>query len=282
VPHKWSSIDRHRINKYYSLLRYFLNESLQNLQNHEWKKDTVEELAKILAEGPLRPGGPTGVIYHVSDMFLEELEKVLQDNPIYTMSYEVLGGLLQPFIKIMSSADNIVATRVSEAVFGKLYQRWSSFFDVDESATKLAAFAQRQNYVLELSKNISQILLDVGAQDVIPSPNRNIIYRTQLPFYSGSNKLTENLKKRKITHDDDPNPVKSQKRKLGNGENGNNDSDEEYIGNSENGTNPENISSMETSENVSNPLESTVSEAEKKETRKKKTREFCRNSANRE
>jgi len=129
------------------------------------------------------------------------------------MNAEALCGLLEPFFRIMSVGEKVVAKRVSDSVFSGLIQRWSEFIDVDPSSSKSAAFDQRQKFVLDLSKIISAKLFALATNADITSTNRTILYNCRIPFESGINQLGNNLKKRKIGSD--PSDTKSsQKRKL--------------------------------------------------------------------
>lgn len=75
---EWSGIDKHRLDKFYALMRYFLAETLVLAKNRQWASDTVDAITAELQGLPLSPD-PTvfkrGVQFHVLDIYLEELEK---------------------------------------------------------------------------------------------------------------------------------------------------------------------------------------------------------------
>ncbi|KAG1757192.1 Nop52-domain-containing protein [Suillus lakei] len=79
---EWSGIDRLRMDKYYMLVRKFVNASFRFLVRTKWDSVTVTEYNSILAglNGPLCPNDirvPASLAFHLSEIYLEELEKAL-------------------------------------------------------------------------------------------------------------------------------------------------------------------------------------------------------------
>jgi hypothetical protein len=76
---EWNGIDKHRLDKFYALMRYFLNETFALVKSNHWSKDLTQTVMQVLQDFPLNPS-PTvvkaGVQFHVLDVFLEELEKI--------------------------------------------------------------------------------------------------------------------------------------------------------------------------------------------------------------
>ncbi|EIM92188.1 ribosomal RNA processing protein [Stereum hirsutum FP-91666 SS1] len=83
---EWSGIDRLRIDKYYMLIRRFVNASFRLLMRDGWSSASCQEYNDILTctGGPLCPNDsrvPASLSYHISDIYLEELDKVLAPLP---------------------------------------------------------------------------------------------------------------------------------------------------------------------------------------------------------
>lgn len=79
---EWNGIDKHRLDKFYALMRYFLNQSFQFVANHGWDKDVLQAVMQVLKDLPLSPN-PTiskiGVQFHVLDVLSDELNKVSEN-----------------------------------------------------------------------------------------------------------------------------------------------------------------------------------------------------------
>ncbi|KAJ1302735.1 hypothetical protein OPQ81_003048 [Rhizoctonia solani] len=118
---EWAGIDRYRINKYYMLIRRFVNATFRLLLKHDWNVEACDAINGILqgSGGPLCPDDkkvPASLSYHLGDIYLEELDKALDTNdngcetPLIT--------LLTPFINLSSRTSNkITYDRMQSALF---------------------------------------------------------------------------------------------------------------------------------------------------------------------
>jgi len=152
---EWNGIDRLRIDKYYMLVRRFVNASFRLLMRVKWDKNACEEYSNILSDtgGPLCPFDirvPTGLAYHLADIYLEELNKVLSNSPspISSPPPAPLHTLFRPFL--------ILAARTPTRVTYKRIQ--SSFFDPLFSALSPSLEVQPRSH-----KRIRLMDSDVGA-----------------------------------------------------------------------------------------------------------------------
>ncbi|KAF9270613.1 Nop52-domain-containing protein [Marasmius fiardii PR-910] len=107
IVREWNGIDRLRMDKYYMLVRRFVNASFRLLLRNDWDQKTCEQYNIILTRqgGPLCPNDvkvPTSLAYHLSDIYLEELDKVLANIPSTSSSTPKvpLILLLTPFITL--------------------------------------------------------------------------------------------------------------------------------------------------------------------------------------
>ncbi|CAE6451863.1 unnamed protein product [Rhizoctonia solani] len=121
---EWAGIDRYRINKYYMLIRRFVNATFRLLLKHDWNSEACDAINEILqgAGGPLCPDDktvPASISYHLADIYLEELDKALEadDNNCGTP----LITLLKPFIHLSARTSNkITFGRMQTALFTPL------------------------------------------------------------------------------------------------------------------------------------------------------------------
>ncbi|PPQ99546.1 hypothetical protein CVT24_005334 [Panaeolus cyanescens] len=123
IVREWNGIDRLRIDKYYMLIRRFVNATFRLLMRTGWNKHDCETSNNILMEGPLNADDirvPTSLAYHISDVFVEELDKALSTDA--SCSPAPLAVLLHPFLNYMARAPTSVAyKRVLGSVLEPLF-----------------------------------------------------------------------------------------------------------------------------------------------------------------
>ncbi|KAK7465395.1 hypothetical protein VKT23_005373 [Stygiomarasmius scandens] len=103
IVREWNGIDRLRMDKYYMLVRRFVNASFRLLMRENWDTKFVGEYNRILSRegGPLNPSDtriPSSLPFHLSDIYLEELNKAMDATP--TISPAPLKTLLDPFLRL--------------------------------------------------------------------------------------------------------------------------------------------------------------------------------------
>ncbi|KAG8745024.1 hypothetical protein FRC10_008998 [Ceratobasidium sp. 414] len=106
---EWAGIDRYRINKYYMLIRRFINATFRLLLKHDWNTQACADVNEILKGkgGPLCPDDktvPASLSYHLADIYLEELDKVLgtTDSQLTTP----IMALVEPFVNLAARTPN--------------------------------------------------------------------------------------------------------------------------------------------------------------------------------
>lgn len=100
---EWSGLDYLRIDKYYMLVRKFVNGSFRLLAREMWTVDAMDEYTRIISgnKGPLYPEDrkiPTGLGYHLADIYNEELNKVVGSDD--SSPPVPLVPLFTPFFKL--------------------------------------------------------------------------------------------------------------------------------------------------------------------------------------
>ncbi|KAI6047911.1 Nop52-domain-containing protein [Pisolithus marmoratus] len=103
IVREWHGIDRLRMDKYYLLIRRFLNASFRLLIRAQWDNSALKDYNAILTDsgGPLCANDirvPSSLSYHLADIYLEELEKALAS--FNSPSPTPLLALLHPFITL--------------------------------------------------------------------------------------------------------------------------------------------------------------------------------------
>ncbi|KAI0778739.1 Nop52-domain-containing protein [Trametes elegans] len=139
---EWNSIDRLRIDKYYMLVRRFVNASFRLLIRAEWDEAACTECNSILTDrgGPLCPDDhrvPTSLAYHLADIYLEELDKALGNSPVPSPLPAPLSTLLAPFIVLAARTTNSTSyQRIQSALLDPLYTSLSTTHESDEPPSR--------------------------------------------------------------------------------------------------------------------------------------------------
>ncbi|ORY75427.1 nucleolar [Protomyces lactucae-debilis] len=77
---EWPTLDALRLDKFYTLLRRFIEAGFKKCAQLAWEQPLTEGYMVLLEEGPLAAADrkvPLGIQYHIIDIYLEELDKVL-------------------------------------------------------------------------------------------------------------------------------------------------------------------------------------------------------------
>ncbi|EJU02547.1 Nop52-domain-containing protein [Dacryopinax primogenitus] len=122
VVREWNGIDRLRMDKYYMLVRKFVNGGFRLLAREDWDEQCIQEWNDQLSGpgGPLDPTDPKipqSLAYHIADIYLDELQKIVQELP----SPPPLALLAQPFLYDMSlNQSKILFDRLVSALLSPL------------------------------------------------------------------------------------------------------------------------------------------------------------------
>ncbi|KAF7339325.1 rRNA processing protein [Mycena sanguinolenta] len=128
---EWNGIDRLRLDKYYMLVRRFINATFRLLGRSEWEGSACDTYNDILTRegGPLCPTDmrvPTSLAYHLSDIYVEELDKALASAPEPILPAP-LSTLLAPFFLLAArTPTSTTYKRVQSEVFAPLFSALSS------------------------------------------------------------------------------------------------------------------------------------------------------------
>nr|CAB3265795.1 ribosomal RNA processing protein 1 homolog [Phallusia mammillata] len=133
---EWRGIDRLRMDKFYLLCRFLLQNMFQCLKDNQWEKGLIEWATGILKSVPLSAlapgpskttGPPLGLRYHIIDIYLEELSSTADDQLTSTK----VNLLLTPIVQLVCSTPvQDLRDRALEKVFQEI-------IDQSEPAQKL-------------------------------------------------------------------------------------------------------------------------------------------------
>ncbi|KAF8913119.1 ribosomal RNA processing protein [Gymnopilus junonius] len=137
---EWNGIDRLRIDKYYMLIRRFVNATFQLLIRVKWDKKACIEYNQILTNegGPLCTSDirvPSSLSYHIADIYIAELDKAL--GSASNTPAAPLATLLDPFILLAARTHTSVTyKRIQSALVDPLFNAFVSESSQDDEFPK--------------------------------------------------------------------------------------------------------------------------------------------------
>lgn len=129
---EWAGLDKHRVDKFYLLVRRFVAAGFRLLAEERWPAAGVSEFQRILGKfdgGVLStndPRVPDSLTYHLCDLYLDELEKVMQS--LHEEAEE--GGVeededaelpLVPTLELLGPFVDALATAKSKAMYERIW-----------------------------------------------------------------------------------------------------------------------------------------------------------------
>ncbi|KAI0073121.1 ribosomal RNA processing protein [Panus rudis PR-1116 ss-1] len=159
IVREWGGIDRLRIDKYYMLVRRFVNASFRLLMRTGWEENVCQEYNRILTDrgGPLCPDDmrvPTSLSYHLADIYLEELDKALANPPSSAPLPAPFNMLVSPFFMLAArTSNNTTYQRIQSALLDPLFDALSS--DAESHGKRSRTLAPTLEHVVENSCSVN-------------------------------------------------------------------------------------------------------------------------------
>lgn len=125
---EWSGIDVLRLDKFYLLIRRFVNCSFQLLRKNSWDIELCRRVMTIYEEKSLLANEKkflgNGVNYHIVSVFLDEIKSYLPVNE------ETYGTLFKPFLTVMSICqDKVLVGKTRSNLFEPLLSMGKSLLE---------------------------------------------------------------------------------------------------------------------------------------------------------
>ena len=179
------------IDKYYMLIRRFVNASFRLLMRAKWDSGACKEYNSILTDrgGPLwyalvvvhnapaihdlfcSPDDtrvPTSLAYHLSDIYLEELDKALANSPVESPLPAPLSTLLAPFFVLSSrTPTTITYQRIQTALIDPLLTALSPRVDSDDQPSRKRPRLSSPTFDNLVSNSCASEPVSEGAQSTL-------------------------------------------------------------------------------------------------------------------
>ncbi|MEW5318831.1 MAG: hypothetical protein WDW38_010017 [Sanguina aurantia] len=195
---EWGGIDRLRLDKFLMLIRKFVSQMFELLQASEWSDATMLQYMDFLSSRVLQPTDgirAVGLAYHVTDVFLPELARVVSEGSRQPPQGSILVVLLQPFVDALVAAGEAAPIRrLRESIFKvlveELQEPGSTFAGLASSSSSStnaeegpkagsssAGAAEPASAFMHLDMTgLSSKLFDLGALPSTRGRNREALY----------------------------------------------------------------------------------------------------------
>ncbi|XVF36459.1 hypothetical protein REPUB_Repub19eG0060500 [Reevesia pubescens] len=132
---EWTGIDKLRLDKFYLLLRRFLNCFFGMLKKWSWDLYFTRRSIRVLVYGTFLADDKfqgNGVNYHIASVFLEEI------RPFLPLKKEVVEVLLEPFVKIMGTVgDKVLVRKIRSNVFDVFVKMGKRLLEIKRSGDEV-------------------------------------------------------------------------------------------------------------------------------------------------
>ncbi|BEJ16512.1 hypothetical protein CspHIS471_0511170 [Cutaneotrichosporon sp. HIS471] len=173
---EWNGIDRLRIDKYYMLIRRYVNASFRLAARAGWSNAAVEGINAILGSehGPMSwqdKSVPMSLASHLGDVYLQELDKVLAES-----ENAPLIDLLRPHIVLIARTRNATLhRRMVESVFNPLLAGLKDGDEYENIATKSTVDGEAVDPA-QLRTALLRAMFEEASQESTIESNRRKLY----------------------------------------------------------------------------------------------------------
>ncbi|KAG3069015.1 hypothetical protein PI124_g20451 [Phytophthora idaei] len=182
---EWHGLDGLRLDKFYSLVRKFVRETVALLRDQDWEEDLVQEFVTILSTEVVSQL-PNGLRMHLADLYLTEIYNAAGKE----VTTEAFMILLEPFFTLLSSEyDKTVFKRVRELVFEDMLTKYKfgpqseKEKDDDEEETD---DEEEESKVFE-QVDVAQVqhrIFAIASADDTAERNRSALYTLYKKFFT--------------------------------------------------------------------------------------------------
>ncbi|XVE95063.1 hypothetical protein REPUB_Repub02eG0064200 [Reevesia pubescens] len=132
---EWTGIDKLRLDKFYLLIRRFLNCFFVMLKKRSWDLDFTRRSIRVLVDGTFLADDKfqgNGVNYHIASIFLDEI------RPFLPVKKEIIEVLLESFVGIMGKvSDKVLIGKIRSNMFDVFVKMGKRLLEVKRSGDEV-------------------------------------------------------------------------------------------------------------------------------------------------
>jgi Nucleolar protein,Nop52 len=177
---EWGKLDKYRVDKFYTMLRYILHEVYKYMAKRQWNLGIIKLFNDAIAEEALIKR-PNGVRYHLIDIALEELVVVVKSskkNSYLPLTEAIFLEVMEPFFAMAQHGfgDRTVQARVVEKILEKFLNEYSLVSDV--------AAAGNNDKILDQVHvgTVSNFIFEMASDDGTVDTCRKSLYDTHKSY----------------------------------------------------------------------------------------------------
>jgi hypothetical protein len=204
IRRDWGSMDKYRIDKFYTLIRHMMHEVYEYMSTRSWNYGIILLLNDAIFEEILKQP-PNGLRYHLIDLCLEELAKVNAKAKI-ALTEATFLDVLEPFFGLCQTGrnDDTVQGRVMEKVLDNFLEKYSVISDKaleeENDNTKEDSLIFSNVHV----KTIAEFLFTLGSDPDTKDRYRKSLYDLHKKYMRRLKKIGKDVE---IATDEDGNEV---------------------------------------------------------------------------
>ena len=208
IRRDWGSMDKYRIDKFYTLIRLMMHEIYEYMSVRSWSSGIVLLLNEAIFEEILKQP-PNGLRYHLIDLCLEELAKVNAKAKM-PLTEATFIDVLQPFFAMSQTGqhDDTVQERVMEKVLEKFLDEYSVVSDnalqEEEDADKKKDEGTSLIFKNVHVKTVGEFLFTLGSDPDIKDKYRKSLYDLHKKYMRRLKKIGKDVV---ITTEEDENEL---------------------------------------------------------------------------
>jgi hypothetical protein len=128
VRREWGNVDKHRVDKFYTAVRFMISEAYKYMSKRNWNIGIIQLFNDAIYNEGLAaetPGLTNGLRYHLIDICIDELAKVNRESAL-PLTEATFLDCLEPFFGLAQRAvDKNVQQRVMQNVLLKFLNEYS-------------------------------------------------------------------------------------------------------------------------------------------------------------
>ena len=124
IRREWGKMDKHRVDKFYTLIRYMMEQIYAYMALRHWSIGIVRLFNDVLVQEILNTV-PNGLRLHLIDVTMDELARVNQNAPM-ALTEATFLDVLEPYLGMAQAIkDKAVHNRIMEKIFDKFLMELS-------------------------------------------------------------------------------------------------------------------------------------------------------------
>lgn len=179
---EWHGLDGLRLDKFYSLVRKFVRETVALLRLEDWNDTLVHHFVTILSTEVVSQS-PNGLRLHLADIYLTEIYTAAKD-----VTTEAFVTLFEPFLTLLSCEyDKTVFKRVRALVFEDMVKKCQFQPPVEKREENKEETDTEEDTMVFERVDLAQVqhrIFAIASADDTPERNRAALYTLYKKFVS--------------------------------------------------------------------------------------------------